>query len=229
MKSKPTSIPINQIIRSKRKTIAIIVQSDGSLMVRAPLRATDRQIHALVDQKADWVRAKQAIAIANKPELPVRRFLDGEEFLFLGKTYPLKIVTGGQSLLTLNGAFELERAALPKAEQVFTHWYQEQARKVLTERVEWYAGKHGFQYRQIKITSARTRWGSCNAKGVLCFTWRLVMAALPAIDYVVVHELAHTVERNHGKDFWKQVEAILPDYKTKREWLRVNGRLMILT
>jgi predicted metal-dependent hydrolase len=99
---------------------------------------------------------------------------------------------------------------------------------MIAERVAWYAAKYGFTYKQVKITSAQTRWGSCSAKGTLSFAWRLVMAPVPEIDFVVVHELVHTVEKNHGKAFWAKVKAILPDYKQRIEWLEVNGHLLKL-
>ena len=94
---------------------------------------------------------------------------------------------------------------------------------MLTERVEFFAHAQGFKVKKIRISSARTRWGSCSAKGTLSFTWRLVMAPPDVIDYVVVHELCHLKELNHSKAFWAQVEAILPDYKTRRKWLKDNG------
>jgi len=100
--------------------------------------------------------------------------------------------------------------------------------QVITERVQWYAAKHGLEYKQVKITSARTRWGSCNSRGTLSFSWRLVMAPVPVIDYVVVHELAHTVEKNHSKKFWAKVQIIMPDYQNRIEWLDKNGHLFNL-
>jgi hypothetical protein len=99
---------------------------------------------------------------------------------------------------------------------------------VFTERVEWYAEEYGFEVKKIRISSARTRWGSYSQTGTLSLTWRLVMAPLDVIDYVVVHELCHLREMNHSKAFWEQVEAILPDYKQRRKWLKDNEKLLVL-
>jgi len=123
----------------------------------------------------------------------------------------------------MDGFFKLTEAAQPNAESVFTAWYRKQARNVLTERVEFFARKHGFKIGKIRVSSARTRWGSCSSKDTLSFTWRLVMAPLEVIDYVVVHELCHLKEMNHSKAFWTRVERILPDYKVHRKWLKENG------
>ena len=123
----------------------------------------------------------------------------------------------------MDTSFKLTEVAQPKAESVFTAWYRTQARMVLTERVKFFARKYGFKVGKIRISSARTRWGSCSAKETLSFTWRLVMAPLDVIDYVVVHELCHLRELNHSKAFWARVEKILPDYKKRRRWLKDNG------
>ncbi|MDM7987323.1 MAG: M48 family metallopeptidase, partial [Smithella sp.] len=120
----------------------------------------------------------------------------------------------------------LDRNVLFQAKEVFIHWYKEKANEVISERVAWYSDKMGIQVKQIKITSATTRWGSCSSKGTVSFPWRLVMAPVPVIDYVVVHELVHILEKNHGKAFWKKVRAIMPDYQQKIRWLEVNGHIL---
>jgi predicted metal-dependent hydrolase len=213
----------DQIIRTRRKTIALIVKPDGSLVVRAPLRASSRQIQQWIEQKASWIEATQEKVRRTYPKVAPKEFVNGEGFLYLGKSYRLQISTSACSPLALEKQFLLSPKALPRAREVFTGWYRQQARQVFAERVAWYAAKYGFRYARIKITSARTRWGSYSSKGTLSFTWRLVMAPVEIIDYVVVHELAHTLEHNHGKAFWEKVKAIVPDYKQKIAWLKING------
>ncbi len=115
-----------------------------------------------------------------------------------------------------------------KAPIVFEKWYRGQAYKIISERVQWYAEKHGFVYKHIKITSARTRWGSCNSKGTLSFTWRLVMAPMSVINYVVVHELVHLKAPNHSKEYWSKVRLIMPDYQSRIDWLDRYGHLLRL-
>ena len=78
-------------------------------------------------------------------------------------------------------------------------------------------------YNKIYIRDQKTRWGSCSSKGNLNFNWRLIMAPLFIMDYIVVHELAHLVHPNHSRDFWKLVKKIVPDYKEKKEWLKIYG------
>jgi len=216
------------LIRSKRKTYALIVQSDGQLIVRAPLRATRAQIDELVRSKDAWIRRKQDEVRRASPKLPRRRFVDGEAFLYLGQAYPLAILNEQTSPLNLCECFTLSGDSRREAGQVFEAWYRRQARRVITERVGWYAARHGLTFTRLRITGARTRWGSCGAKGSLNFAWRLVMAPLRVIDYVVVHELAHLTVRSHSKAFWTRVAAMLPDYREPRLWLKENGHRLTI-
>jgi predicted metal-dependent hydrolase len=221
------TIAVDQIIRSKRKTIALIVKPDGSLIVRAPLRVSRKSIQEFVEKNRGWIEKHRAKALAALPPAP-RRYLPGERFMYLGMAYPLEIVRGQKKKLLLDESFKLAESAQRDAAGAFERWYREQARQILQERVDFYARGCGFQYKGIGITGARTRWGSCSSTGALNFSWRLVLAPLDVIDYVVVHELAHTVFHNHSKQFWDRVERIMPDYKERRKWLRKNGRQFAL-
>jgi predicted metal-dependent hydrolase len=216
------------ILRSRRKTYSIEVRRDGSLVVRAPLRATQAQIEQILAQKASWIQKKQAQVRAAAAARQPRRWVEGEELLFMGNRYPLAIVDGGRPLELRDGRFRLSKTVLPQAERVFERWYRLQARKCFNERAALYAGRNGFVYKQVRIGGARTRWGSCGARGTLNFTWRLVLAPLPVIDYVVVHELAHLEVKNHGRAFWEKVAALMPDYRERRDWLKKNGHLLVV-
>lgn len=214
-------MPAYQLIRSRRKSIALIVQPDGSLVVRAPLRTPLAQIEALLREKEGWIREKQAHN--RKLWKAPRSFDEGEEFLFLGKSYRLRIVEQQRQALEFREGFFLRRSARRQGRAVFEQWYRKQARLFLTERVELYARQHGLRYQSIRISGAKTRWGSCGAKGTLNFSWRLAMAPIEVIDYVVVHELAHLEVKNHSRKYWERVEQMMPDYKRRRQWLKVNG------
>ncbi len=215
--------PIDEIIRTRRKTIALVIQPDGRLVVRAPKRATLKQIYAMVKQHTNWIAKKQKQAQETYVASTPREFVAGEEFLFLGQSYRLEIVEAEKPVLQLNGNFQLAESALPQAAQFFEKWYRQQARGVFTERVQTYAGEYGFEYGKLRLSSARMRWGSCSSKGTISLTWRLIMVPLEIVDYVVVHELTHLRENNHSKAFWSAVAAIMPDYKERRKWLKENG------
>jgi predicted metal-dependent hydrolase len=220
-------ITIDRLVRSRRKTISLIVEKDGTLTIRAPLRMAEARIHDFMETHADWIVKHQAKARAARPFL--HRYESGEEFLFLGQPYPLRIVSHQRSKLDFNGReFTLAISALPKAKEAFSAWYKEQARSLLTVRVAAQAQVHGFKYKRIRISSARTRWGSCSTTGTLSFTYRLIMAPQEVVDYVVLHELIHTKVKNHSRNFWNNVARLMPDYKRRYIWLKKNGQQLSL-
>lgn len=222
------TFPVNQIIRSKRKTLALIVKPDGSLLVRAPMRTSKALIQEFVEKNRGWIERQQAKALATPPAAP-REYMSGEIFPYLGTSYPLEFVEGqGEPFLLDDGVFKLPASYQGDAALAFARWYRKQARQVLSARVEFFAHAYDFHYKGIRITSARTRWGSCSSTGSLSFSWRLIQAPLVVVDYVVVHELVHTAIHNHSKKFWQRVGTILPEYQQHRRWLREHGRQLLM-
>ncbi|MEI8133057.1 MAG: SprT family zinc-dependent metalloprotease [Leptolinea sp.] len=219
---------IDQLIRSRRKTVALIIQKDGRLVVRAPLRTSLRQIEQFVVEKTGWIKDKQEQVSKIIQQRPQRKYISGESFLFQGKSYPLEIINKGAYPLTFKTHFIMDQRYQTKAESAFTAWYKIEARRIINQRTAIYATRFGYQYHQIRITSARTRWGSCSIKGNLSFSWRLIMAPLEVIDYVIIHELAHVVEHNHSRAFWDRVKNHMPEYQNHRRWLKENGHLLTL-
>lgn len=224
---------VDQIIRSNRRTIAIIVQKDGRVIVRAPHRVSKARIDDFLERKQNWIEEKLKEVHQKLARSTPRQYAPGETFLFLGSEFPLEISTRSSPALAFrNGRFLLAPQEQPNARDLLIRWYRRQARAILTERVECLYRLHqtrlGSSYTKIRITSARTRWGSCSASGALSFTYRLIMAPLPVIDYVIIHELAHIVVKNHSRAFWDQVAAMLPDYAQQVAWLKENGYRLYL-
>jgi predicted metal-dependent hydrolase len=222
-------IKIDKLIRSKRRTIALIIERDGSFIVRAPMRASHAAIETFIQQKADWItRTREKIKSTIVEPIPGRQYIDGEKFPFLGSLFDLKLVGFQKPSLRFDNGFALCRATQTKGEQIFTRWYKERALEIISERVKQYSQQYNFAPKQVKISSAKTRWGSCSTNGTLNFTWRLVMAPLEVIDYVVAHELVHLHVKDHSSKFWKAVGLIYPEYKKQRKWLRENGEKLNL-
>ncbi|HNQ01791.1 MAG TPA: SprT family zinc-dependent metalloprotease [Syntrophales bacterium] len=215
-----------EIIRSRRKTIAIEITREGKIIVRAPLRLARREVTAFVDRHRDWVARKRDQAKKRGEQAWPRTFREGELFPFLGEMHRLRLVEGGAYLRRENGEFLLGADLARRAAAVFRTWYRARAREVLEDRVERLARRMGLTVRAVRITDARQRWGSCSASGTLNFPWRLVTAPPGVIDYVVVHELAHLVELNHSRLFWDCVARVLPDHRRRRRWLREHEHLL---
>lgn len=217
-----------RIVRSRRKTVSLIIERDGSLTVRAPLRLPSQQIEAILQEKADWIRKKQAWMLARLAESVPRQYVPGEQFWYLGQCYSLQVTAAEHAPLSLSEHFVLDKKYLHQAGRVFEAWYRSQARRVLAERLEAFASRMGLDYARLRLSSAKTRWGSCSSSGAISLAWRLVMAPLPVIDYVVVHELAHLRVKNHSKNFWAVVAATLPGYRAQIAWLKEHGHQLRL-
>ncbi len=222
------TIKIDKIIRTRRKTISLEIKPNGYLVVSAPLLTTPGQIERLVKQKEVWIREKQELVHQRSLESPARKFVPGEEFLYMGKFYPLEIVHNQDQALNLRDKFYLAEFASGNARKTFIDWYRTQAALEIQDRVELYAQQNGYAYTRFRITSAKTRWGSCGQHGSLNFSYRLVMAPIEIIEYVVVHELIHLRIKNHSKTFWGEVQKLMPDYHVQRKWLKDNGHRLTL-
>lgn len=220
---------IEKIIRTKRKTVALQIAENGALIVKAPLNITDDEIHRIISKHSRWIeKRKKQIQLRNLMSFKKKKFINGEGFLYLGKYYKLFIVENQSEPLRFYDGFYLSKDVLSSAREIFIAFYKKMAYQKISERVNFYATKLNLRFNKIRINNAKTRWGSCSSKGNLNFSWRLVMAPMSVIDYVVVHELVHLIEKNHGKEFWAKVRSVLPDYKERADWLKQNSYILRL-
>ena len=217
------------LIRSKRKTLRLEIGADTKVTLRTPLYCSNKIIQQFVKEKRDWIINKQKYARENYKQADVKKLLPGEKFLYLGKAYPLVIAESGDLALIFNGEnFNINVNQLKNARELLLRWYKEEAFKIISERAKWYSSKSGIEYKKIGISNARYRWGSCSSKGSLNFTWRIVMAPLKVIDYMVIHELVHIKIKGHSKVFWQKVKDFIPELDYCRNWLKENQNLLIL-
>lgn len=223
-----TEIKIDKIIRTRRRTIALEIARDAQLIVRAPYKTPMDFIERVVFKKRFWIKEKQEFVKERCKKIVSKEFVSGEGFLYLGETYKLEFVEASDMPIVFNNGFQISHQYVNITKEILTAWYKEQAYQKISERAGWYSSLSGLKYNKIKISDAQRRWGSCSAKGNLNFSWRLIMAPLRVIDYVVVHELAHLEEKNHSKAFWNKVRIMLPDYEQYRDWLKENRQLLDL-
>ncbi|MBR2889230.1 MAG: M48 family metallopeptidase [Oscillospiraceae bacterium] len=169
-----------RLIRSDRKTLALQIEPDGTLVVRAPRRMPKTAIDAFILEKRDWIEK-------HRPRQPVLPGFTEREIRDLGQ----------------------------------------RALEYIPGRVEYFAPLVGVTYGNITIRNQRTRWGSCSSRGNLNFNCLLMLVPPEVLDYVVVHELCHRKEMNHSPKFWAEVARVLPDYESRRQWLKTNGSALI--
>ncbi len=222
------AVKIDKIIRSRRRTLGLEISRDASLIIRAPLNISLNEIQNIVFLKRDWITSKQRVAREKRLQTFPKNFLGRDEFLYLGEKYPLVILESSAHPLLFYDEFRLMREYIPFARKLFIDWYKEQAYSKIKERLDFYSDLLVYKYNKFGISNAKRRWGSCNSKGNIYINWRLIMAPLCIIDYVVVHELVHLKERNHSKKFWDRVKITHEDYKQSRKWLKENGHLLMI-
>jgi hypothetical protein len=221
---------IDELVRSHRKTVGLIVTTDARLVVRAPLRMPLKQILELVNSKTAWIEAKkiqmqQSLYSSLKRQIGIQQ---EQEILFLGKPHTILWSDLQEKDLEIHrNSILISNSRRENAFALLRNWYKQQAHLIIPERVATQSENTGMKgYISVRITSARTRWGSCSAKGNLSFSWRLVMAPIEVIDYVIIHELTYLHIRNHSKEFWELMRTYDPSYKEHKSWLKQNGPLL---
>lgn len=206
--------------------MALTVAWDATVAVRAPLRTPIDFIESFLKEKREWIE-KTLAKVRERAREREWRYEDGEMFWYLGERYPLRVSERAISpLIFSKGEFVMARSFHSRAKEAFSWWYIREAKRILSERVRFFARENKLAYGTVKINAARTRWGSCSGKGNLNFSFRLAMAPLSVIDSVVVHELAHLVHRNHSRNFWQKAASMLPEFEVGRHWLKKNGHLL---
>lgn len=219
-----------QLIRSRkrRKTISLHIKEDGKIVIYAPNRAPKWEIERFIEEKRSWISEKLSEQERSIKEAE-KAFLPGEKFLYLGEWYPLEVQDNshkGHPLTLSFGQFILYTDRIEKARELFIQWYKKEAKGKLAGRVDYYSRRLQLFPEGVKITSAQYRWGSCSRDNRLSLSWRIIMAPLSIIDYIVIHELVHIKEKNHSGRFWNCLESILPDYRKHRLWLKEHGHLL---
>ena len=217
-------ISIDILKRASRRSISLHITKDGLLEVRAPYLVPKYIINQFVSSKRDWIiKAKHAVR-NQKPTSKVQ-YHEGAVFQLAGTPYALHI-TDGNAIVRLGSRLFFPKKFLAHPKPHMETWVRAFAKKHLTERLTFYAQQMHTSYQKITIRDTSSRWGSCSSTGTISFSYRLILAPTSIIDYVVIHELAHTVHHNHGKAFWNLVGTYYKEYKKARAWLKASGHTL---
>lgn len=218
-------IEIYRIIRSDRKSIAIIIDDESRLIIRAPKHISKARINSFVLSKEKWIISHQQRIKKRAENFIINQFVDGERYLLFGQEYALKI-THAKKIILLDDMIVLPDKFMDNPRSDMISFYKDNLLYYAKNKADMIAVMNGINFNRIKISSAQKRWGSCNYKGNINLTYRLCMAPKWIIDYVIIHELCHIAHLNHSKDFWNRVGGILPEYKGCQKWLKDNGYLL---
>jgi predicted metal-dependent hydrolase len=210
----------------RRRTIALLIDDRG-LRVAAPLKAPQRAIDDLLRLHAGWVIRK--VQDWQEKRLPALSWVAGEHIMLYGAPLTLEAHAGiklpQQEQTRL--LFDPQLAA-PVIESGVRNWLKQQALACFTERCRDYSAQLDLPAPAVRLSNARTRWGSCHAQGSIRMNWRLVQAPVAWIDYVAAHEVAHLRQMNHSPAFWRTVAALVPDYAERRAALRRDAHRYLL-
>ncbi len=228
---------------SKAKNIRLVIDNNGLHIVK-PKKVAIGEVDRVLKDKSTWIFNHYKKLIEAKKCMPERKWITGETLLYLGQSYMLNITEHNKidnnnlsnikkGIISVNfdgDAFNIlmdekttgeERNIL--VESILKKWYKRAADSVIYGRLEHFCRITGLRYKAVRFKEQKTRWGSCSKAGNLNFNWKLVMAPLWVVDYVVLHEVCHLRHLNHSKDFWNMVEYYMPQYKKAQEWLKNNG------
>lgn len=209
---------------ARRRTMQITVERNGELRLCAPPEVDEAGLRAFVLEKRFWIYTKLAEKDRLQRQAPRKEFVGGEGFLYLGRSYRLKLVDAQDVPLKLTGGrFCLRRDAQPAAREHFIRWYSHRARVWLSERVAEYQSRLEASPAGVKVQDLGYRWGSCGKGDWLYFHWKAVLLPARIAEYVVVHEIAHLHEPHHTPAFWLRVERAMPDYAQRKAWLAEHG------
>lgn len=229
-----TTIDYNLIRNPQTDTVSIAVEWQNGITVSAPDSLPIDAINSTLYKKGAWILNKwyEVNEIVEAP-LP-KEYVSGEKFAYLGRHYKLKVLKNetvkSVTLSLYRGRFI---ASIPNNQSqkeqrdelyiAFKQWYLLHGQAKVQERLNYYEQIMGVTANKLSLKEQKMRWGTCTKEGAIYLNWRITMAPVSVIDYVLVHELAHLKYPDHSNEFWRFVQSILPDFEQRKEWLRING------
>ncbi|MBI5359399.1 MAG: M48 family metallopeptidase [Planctomycetes bacterium] len=221
---------------NRRRTVSLFVDPYEGVFLRAPMKPSLKTLAGLVHAKAVWILDKQRRINEILEHLTKREFVTGESFLYMGRQLRLKVLhstrsgsigNGNPEIIVREGRFLVKtnghKDKAGETRDMLTRWYKKHAKIILQKRTDIYSEKLKIAAQGIILANQTKRWGSCNGKGQIRFNWRIIMAPMSLMDYVVAHELCHLKHIDHSDNFWRLLGNIMPDYENRRERLRKEG------
>lgn len=210
---------------SRRKSVSLTVDRGGELVIHVPDNLSQEELSQWVSGKLLWIQGKLAhreklVSHVRDPE-----YVTGERFGYLGRTYRLVVVRDQKDSLHFDGtSFQLREDARSSAVDHFRRWYISKGTEWVANRVLRLAPKVGVRPERIEIRDLGYRWGSCGKSQILYFNWKGLQFPVRLLDYILLHELAHLIEKNHSKEFWRILDRALPDWQQRKEEVQNKAR-----
>ncbi|SDO08349.1 hypothetical protein SAMN05518871_11015 [Psychrobacillus sp. OK028] len=198
------------------KKLSIQIDSVGFITVKAPKDNSKEMIISAIESNGKWILEKLE-EIRKARELPqAREYHAHGKFLYMGKERPLH---------ELINCSDVNEEVLKKRLKKF---YMARCKEIVEKRIKIYQKQLKVKPKIIEIVESKVKWGSCSSDRKITFNFRLAMAPIEVIDYVIIHELCHITHMNHDRSFWRRVGSVMPDYKEKEEYLARHSHSMLL-
>jgi len=211
------------ITYADRKTLGIVVEPDGAVIIKAPVDASLEKIAEKVKKRASWIIKQQNFFQSFGKQQPKRRYISGESHLYLGRQYRLFVKEGKPFSVSFKGqCFEVVCTPKSKAEILMKEWYRERAKIKFAEIAEpiiQQFKKYKVEPHSLYVQVMENRWGSCTAQGKIILNTELIKAPKPCIAYVITHEMCHLLHKNHTKAFYELLQTEMPDWRKWKEKL----------
>jgi len=206
-----------------RTSVRLTVERDATVTARVPPGLDEAVLTKLIRERSQWLYSKLAAREADVTAQPVKEFVDGEGFRYLGRNHRLLLTDEGARVRLARGRLLLPRHLLPDATGALVRWYREAGRRWLPPRVAEWSRRMGLEAPALSVRSLGYRWGSCGTTGTLNFHWAVMQLPVELVDHVIVHELAHLLHRGHTPAFWRTVGLTQLGAEQLREALREAG------
>jgi len=227
-------IQIRRSTRSKR--LRLQIDGMGKFTLVIPKLIMGFEVNRFLKENSEWMnkhteKAKKIEALHPKP-----KYQTGDIFYYFGEKVFLEVLNSSKKRPNIKiredkmiiNIYEnvSKKEGVEMIKKAIENFYRKKAEEVIHDRLQFFNEYCNFKYKRVVLRNQKTRWGSCSSSGNLNFNWRLIMAPIEVIDYVVVHELCHLKQMNHSVKFWRLVEDIIPDYKERKRWLKEKHYLL---
>ncbi|CZR96945.1 MULTISPECIES: M48 family metallopeptidase [Clostridioides] len=230
------------LLYKDRKNISIKIDSFGKIIVTSPPKISKKIIKDIIIEKGDWILKKSEKYKNREESYRQRMFINGEKFLYLGKEYYLVIkemlddcVSKSNCTINLDESQIIIQTNDTSKDFIRTslkEWYKTESQRIVLERIDFLKSTCEIMKqlipKSVKVKEQKKRWGSCTSQKNIYINSKISMARLDVIDYIIIHEFSHLIHMNHSKKFYDLVKSIMPDYREKENWLKINGYKIII-
>lgn len=217
------------IVYSNRKSVELKVLPIGKLVLKCPKGIKESDIESIIESRWDWI-LKGLEKMTS--DLNLRQYVSGEVFTILGKELTLVVHRQSVSTCKIKQVKNELVIQAPKAftledfQNVMMTYLKAILKPYLEKRIKFYQHRFAQKVNNITVRNQKTRWGSCSSGRNISFNYRLALAPIAVIDYIILHEMSHLEHMNHSKSFWKKVYDVMPDYETHEKYLKQYGHLL---